>query len=121
MTGIGVDQRIVEGDRGNSARHDDARVDSRPTPSAGTASASDEDVERAVRDARRLGRRSHARSFDVTRALDGCSFSASLGEIHAIFGGNGMRQEHACQSDFRRAADRLGPGECPWPYPRLAA
>jgi ribose transport system ATP-binding protein len=27
--------------------------------------------------------------FDVTRALDGCSFSASLGEIHAIFGGNG--------------------------------
>lgn len=29
------------------------------------------------------------KSFDVTRALDGCSFSASLGEIHAIFGGNG--------------------------------
>ncbi len=29
------------------------------------------------------------KSFDVTRALDGCSFSAALGEIHAIFGGNG--------------------------------
>ncbi len=29
------------------------------------------------------------KSFDVTRALDGCSFRASLGEIHAIFGGNG--------------------------------
>jgi ribose transport system ATP-binding protein len=29
------------------------------------------------------------KSFDVTKALDGCSFSASLGEIHAIFGGNG--------------------------------
>ena len=29
------------------------------------------------------------KSFDVTRALDGCTFSASLGEIHAIFGGNG--------------------------------
>jgi ribose transport system ATP-binding protein len=29
------------------------------------------------------------KSFDVTRALDGASFSASLGEIHAIFGGNG--------------------------------
>ncbi len=27
--------------------------------------------------------------FDVTKALDGASFSASLGEIHAIFGGNG--------------------------------
>jgi ribose transport system ATP-binding protein len=27
--------------------------------------------------------------FEVTKALDGCSFSASLGEIHAIFGGNG--------------------------------
>jgi ribose transport system ATP-binding protein len=29
------------------------------------------------------------KSFDVTRALDGCSFNSSLGEIHAIFGGNG--------------------------------
>ena len=29
------------------------------------------------------------KSFDVTRALDGASFSARLGEIHAIFGGNG--------------------------------
>jgi ribose transport system ATP-binding protein len=29
------------------------------------------------------------KSFDVTKALDGASFSASLGEIHAIFGGNG--------------------------------
>jgi ribose transport system ATP-binding protein len=29
------------------------------------------------------------KSFEVTKALDGCSFSASLGEIHAIFGGNG--------------------------------
>ena len=29
------------------------------------------------------------KAFDVTKALDGCSFSASLGEIHAIFGGNG--------------------------------
>jgi ribose transport system ATP-binding protein len=27
--------------------------------------------------------------FGVTRALDGCSFSARLGEIHAIVGGNG--------------------------------
>lgn len=27
--------------------------------------------------------------FGVTRALDGCSFSARLGEIHAIIGGNG--------------------------------
>lgn len=27
--------------------------------------------------------------FGVTRALDGCSFSANLGEIHAIVGGNG--------------------------------
>ena len=27
--------------------------------------------------------------FEVTKALDGCSFNASLGEIHAIFGGNG--------------------------------
>lgn len=29
------------------------------------------------------------KSFGVTRALDGCSFTASLGEIHAIVGGNG--------------------------------
>src|SRR3984957_20885485 len=29
------------------------------------------------------------KSFDVTKALDGATFSASLGEIHAIFGGNG--------------------------------
>ena len=29
------------------------------------------------------------KSFGVTRALDGCSFSAELGEIHAIVGGNG--------------------------------
>ena len=29
------------------------------------------------------------KSFDVTRALDGCSFSAHFGEIHAIVGGNG--------------------------------
>lgn len=27
--------------------------------------------------------------FGVTRALDGCNFSANLGEIHAIVGGNG--------------------------------
>jgi ribose transport system ATP-binding protein len=27
--------------------------------------------------------------FDVTRALDGCTFTALLGEIHAIVGGNG--------------------------------
>ena len=29
------------------------------------------------------------KSFDVTKALDGCSFSAHFGEIHAIVGGNG--------------------------------
>lgn len=29
------------------------------------------------------------KSFGVTRALDGCDFSARLGEIHAIVGGNG--------------------------------
>jgi ribose transport system ATP-binding protein len=29
------------------------------------------------------------KSFGVTRALDGCSFSANFGEIHAIVGGNG--------------------------------
>ena len=29
------------------------------------------------------------KSFGVTKALDGCSFSASRGEIHAIVGGNG--------------------------------
>jgi len=29
------------------------------------------------------------KSFGVTRALDGCSFTAALGEIHAIVGGNG--------------------------------
>ena len=29
------------------------------------------------------------KSFDVTKALDGATFSASLGAIHAIFGGNG--------------------------------
>ena len=29
------------------------------------------------------------KSFGVTRALDGCSFTAELGEIHAIVGGNG--------------------------------
>lgn len=29
------------------------------------------------------------KSFGITRALDGCTFNASLGEIHAIFGGNG--------------------------------
>jgi ribose transport system ATP-binding protein len=29
------------------------------------------------------------KSFGVTKALDGCNFSASLGEIHAIVGGNG--------------------------------
>jgi ribose transport system ATP-binding protein len=29
------------------------------------------------------------KTFGVTRALDGCSFRASLGEIHAIVGGNG--------------------------------
>ena len=29
------------------------------------------------------------KSFGVTKALDGCSFSARFGEIHAIVGGNG--------------------------------
>jgi ribose transport system ATP-binding protein len=29
------------------------------------------------------------KSFGVTRALDGCTFSAAMGEIHAIVGGNG--------------------------------
>lgn len=29
------------------------------------------------------------KTFGTTRALDGCNFSASLGEVHAIFGGNG--------------------------------
>ena len=29
------------------------------------------------------------KSFDVTKALDGCSFTAHFGEIHAIVGGNG--------------------------------
>lgn len=29
------------------------------------------------------------KAFGVTRALDGCSFAARLGEIHAIVGGNG--------------------------------
>lgn len=29
------------------------------------------------------------KAFGVTRALDGCSFSARFGEIHAIVGGNG--------------------------------
>ena len=29
------------------------------------------------------------KSFGITKALDGCTFHASLGEIHAIFGGNG--------------------------------
>ncbi len=29
------------------------------------------------------------KAFGVTRALDGCNFSANLGEIHAIVGGNG--------------------------------
>lgn len=29
------------------------------------------------------------KSFGMTRALDGCTFSASCGEIHAIVGGNG--------------------------------
>ena len=29
------------------------------------------------------------KSFGVTKALNGCSFNASLGEIHAIVGGNG--------------------------------
>jgi ribose transport system ATP-binding protein len=29
------------------------------------------------------------KQFEVTKALDGASFSAALGEIHAIFGGNG--------------------------------
>src|SRR3954469_5264351 len=29
------------------------------------------------------------KQFDVTKALDGASFSANLGEVHAIFGGNG--------------------------------
>jgi ribose transport system ATP-binding protein len=29
------------------------------------------------------------KTFGVTRALDGCSFAARLGEIHAIVGGNG--------------------------------
>jgi ribose transport system ATP-binding protein len=29
------------------------------------------------------------KSFGVTKALNGCSFSANFGEIHAIVGGNG--------------------------------
>ena len=29
------------------------------------------------------------KAFGVTKALDGCSFSARLGEIHAVVGGNG--------------------------------
>ena len=29
------------------------------------------------------------KSFDVTKALNGCSFSANFGEVHAVVGGNG--------------------------------
>jgi ribose transport system ATP-binding protein len=58
--------------------------------SAGTASAPDaEAVEGAVFGTPGVSVVGVRKSFDVTRALDGCSFSASLGEIHAIFGGNG--------------------------------
>ena len=52
------------------------------------ASAPDREASRtaAPRDISVVGVR---KTFGVTKALDGCSFSASRGEIHAIVGGNG--------------------------------
>ena len=47
-------------------------------PSAGPSSSRDEISVVGVR-----------KSFGVTKALDGCTFSARRGEIHAIVGGNG--------------------------------
>ena len=54
-----------------------------PSSAAGDAAPSRPAVQAdiTVHDARK--------AFGVTRALDGCSFAAKLGEIHAIVGGNG--------------------------------
>ena len=89
MTGIGVDQRISKATGETPRATMTARVDLAPMASAGTVSATDEDVEGAGFGTPGVSVVGVRKSFDVTRALDGCSFSASLGEIHAIFGGNG--------------------------------
>ncbi len=60
-----------------------AKAQDAPSKPAGDASPSRPAVQAdiTVHDARK--------TFGVTRALDGCSFAAKLGEIHAIVGGNG--------------------------------
>ena len=60
------------------------------------------------------------KSFDVTKALDGCSFSATLGEIPRDLRRQRLRQEHAREGHFRRAAGRCRTGQRSWPYAEFA-
>ncbi len=46
------------------------------------------------------------KSFEVTRALDGCTFTASAGRDPRDLRRQRLRQEHAGQGDVRRAAGR---------------
>ena len=62
--------------------HDDTDVVVGSSPSAAAPPAADAGLGAITV----VGARKY---FGVTRALDGCNFSARLGEIHAIVGGNG--------------------------------
>ena len=122
MTGNRGRSAVLEGDRETLRATLAARVEYAPMASAGTASAPDaEAVEGAVFGTPGVSVVGVRKSFDVTRALDGCSFSASLGEIHAIFGGNGCGKSTLAKVISGVLPIELGPGKCPWPYSGLAA
>ena len=59
------------------------------------------------------------KSFDVTRALDGASFSATLGEIHAIFGGNGCGKSTLAKVISGVLPIELWSGQHPRPHAEL--
>ena len=60
-----------------------------PAPSSDPDAAAGNPRRRRRLRSRRMSVSNVKKYFGVTRALDGCSFTASLGEIHAIVGGNG--------------------------------
>jgi ribose transport system ATP-binding protein len=69
-----------------SRRGKAARMQRSDNGQAAALAARDSNLAPAPRDINVVGVR---KSFGPTRALDGCDFSASRGEVHAIVGGNG--------------------------------